>query len=249
MIKRNLTIILLFAFTTICVAQDEENEGSFIALGVNYGIDFPALDMSDRFGSNFHAGISIDFFNSQFNGAYGVEGYIMFGDNVKEDVLSSLRAENGAIYGIDGNYADVFLRQRGNYLGIYMDKVVFGRKHNRRAGLSLGAGVGIMQHKVRVQVDSNNAPQLKDEYKKGYDRHSTGPALKQSIKYLHVGKNKNLNYAFAINFTQGFTKNTRAVNFDTQMPDDERRIDLLIGVDFKWYLPIRDTRQSEEIFY
>jgi len=249
MIKRAIFTFLLFSVTTICLSQDNEREGNFFAVGINYGLDFPIGSLADRFGSNFHAGLSLDFFRPKFKGAFGIEAFTIFGDNVNEDVVLSLRNTNGAIFGFDGRYADVFLRERGNYIGLYMDKVILPRKNNERAGLSLGLGLGMIQHKIRIQVDTNNATHLEGEYLKGYDRNSVGPSLKQSIKYLHVGKNKNLNYAFALNFYEASTKITRAVNFDTGETTDDRQWDFLIGIDFKWYLPIKDTRKAEEIFY
>ena len=231
-------------------AQDAEvREGDFFGVGISYGLIKPTGDLGQRFGTNFQASLSVDWFKDKLNGSFGLEGYILFGDGVKEDVLAPLRLENGAILGVDGRYADVFLRMRGNYLGAYFKKIVLPLKSNRRSGLALSAGLGMLQHKIRVQVDTNNAPNLVGNYQEGYDRHTVGPALKQGISYTHVGKSNGVNFAVNFEITEGFTKNKRALNFDTLEADDDGKLDIIMGLNFKWFIPLKDQRPPEEIFY
>ena len=250
MLKRFLLYILLFFSCYLSIAQEEVRDGNFLAVGINYGLDFPIGQLSKRFGTSFHAGLSLDLFKSKMNGAYGIEGLFIFGENVNEDVISNLRLDNTAILGIDGQYADVFLRERGAYLGIYISKIIVPLKTNQRSGLAADFGIGILQHNVRIQVDTRNAPNLEGEYLKGYDRNSIGPALKQSLSYTHIGKNKNLNYSLSLSIMEGFTSNTRPINFDTKIKDEGTHLDLLISLDLKWYLPLKNMNGvEEEIFY
>lgn len=249
MIKKVLAIGLLFVSFNLAFGQEESERGSFLGLGFSYGLNIPVGELADRFGTNFHAGLSLDWFDGNKNASYGIEGYILFGDNVKEDVLASMRLDNNAILGFDGSYADVFLRERGNYLGLYYRKIVAPLKQNKRSGLAVGVGVGALQHKIRIQVDTRNAPQLEGEYQKGYDRNTFGPALKQMLSYTHLGKSKSVNFALSLEITEGFTKSMRAANFDTQEKPDSGRLDILIGLDFKWFIPLKDNRVPEEIFY
>lgn len=240
--------MLTFVYTSI--GQDlSERDVNFGGVGFSYGINFPGGDMADRFGSHFHAGLSFDFYNIKLNGTITLEGGIMFGDNVKEDVLAPYRLSNGRLLGNNGSYAEVFLRQRGTYIGAFIDKIILARKSNKTAGLSLGFGAGILQHKIRVQDELGSIGQLSGDYIKGYDRNTMGPYLKQALRYLNIGKSKNINYAVGLSITEGFTKNTRKINFDTQQADNGRRLDLLISIELKWYLPIYDLREPEEIFY
>ena len=250
MIKNIIGICLLCLTVNFTQAQESEaREGNFFGIGVSYGLVRPIGDLGNRFGTNFQASLSLDWFKEKLNGSFGIEGYILFGDSVKEDVLANLRLENGAILGIDGRYADVFLRMRGNYLGAYIRKNIIPLKSNRRAGLALSAGVGLLQHNIRVQVDTNNAPNLGGVYEEGYDRHTVGPALKQGISYTHVGKSSGVNFAVSFEITEGFTKNQRALNFDTLERDDDSNLDIIMGLNFKWFIPLKDQRPPEEIFY
>lgn len=249
--KKVLNIFLMLLFFAHCMYGQEERTDNFIAFGASYGVDMPFADLADRFGTSFHAGISLDLFQNKFNGIFSLEGAIIFGENVEEDVLSTLRLNNGAILGADGAYADVFLRERGSYLGISMDKIIIPSKNNSHAGLALGFGVGVLQHKVKLQVESGNTPQFAGDYEKGYDRNSMGLALKQKIGYLNIGKRKSVNYEIALTVSEGFTKQTRSINFDTGQADNKSRFDVLIGIDFKWFIPFNNHSGGgdEEYFY
>lgn len=230
-------------------SQENREEGDFFGIGISYGFNIPAADMANRFGSNFHAGLSLDWFKHAWNGSFGIEGLILFGDNVKEDVLANARTDNGAILGFDGEYADVFLRQRGSYAGIYAQKIILPQNNNQRSGLAVGLGLGVLQHKIRIQDDTRNATQFEGAYQKGYDRNTVGPALKQSFSYLYLSKTNNVNFKVALEIMEGFTKSRRAVNFDTMEHPDGTRIDLLVGLNLKWFIPLKDMREPEEIYY
>lgn len=244
-------IVFIFSLSIIThsLYSQEVRSDNFIAFGANYGIDIPFGDMADRFGSSFHAGISLDLFKKKFNGLISLEGSIMFGDNVREDVLSSLRLSNGAILGSNGAFVDVFLRQRGTYLGLVVDKIIKKRDKNEHSGLFISGGIGIMQHNIRLNIDSNNAPQLDGNYQKGYDRNTMGLALKQKIGFINIGKSKSVNYEIALTVSEGFTKSTRGLDFDTMVKDDKRRIDILIGLDFKWMIPFSVQGKAEEEYF
>lgn len=244
-----LTLALLFIYTVQSHAQVEARSANFWGLSFSYGIDFSAGDLSDRFGQHFHAGMGFDIYKNKSSSLLRLEGAIFFGSNVKEDVLATYRNDSGAILGNDGRYADVFSRQRGSYLGLLYQKMVFSRHNNPHSGLALGAGVGMFQHKIRFQVDSDNLPQVEGDYAKGYDRNSVGPALKQNFSYTHIGLNKNLNYQLSLYVLEGFTQNTRTINFDTKEAEDGRRLDLDIGLEFRWIIPFKDRQPADEIYY
>ncbi len=247
--RQLLSILLFFFFIGSLLSQEEERKENFFGLGFNYGIDFAAGELSDRFGQNFHAGLSLELFKSKLNGVLRFEGLLFFGDNVREDVISKYRTTSGAILGNNGEYADVFLRERGVYLGILANKIVIPSKKNSHSGLALGLGLGVLQHNIRLQVDTENAPQFSNDYAKGYDRHTIGPALKQNISFLHIGKNKAINYEIALSIIEGLTQNSRAIDFDLGTKPEGRRMDILIGLDIKWILPIKDQQEPGEIYY
>ncbi len=247
-----LKIILILAsliFNAYAYSQDlETRDNNFLAFGFKYGLNFTAGDMADRFGSNNAASISLDLFSNKFNGVFSLEYAFIFGDNVREDALASIRLDNGRILGNNGAYADIFLRQRGAYIGIAASKVVLPMKKNPKSGLSIGLGAGWLQHRIRFQDDLQNVPQVSGEYSKGYDRHTTGPYLKQTFEFTNIGRNRSLNYSIGFFILEGFTKNRR-INFDTGMQNTNSRIDIIWGINAKWYIPFKDYTPPGEIFY
>ena len=134
-------------------------------------------------------------------------------------------------------------------MGLMINKTVIGNESNPLQGLTLGLGVGILQHSIRLIDDSNNTPQFEGDYAKGYDRSSRGPAFKQLISYQHIGTNKNLNYSLGLSITEAFTKSVRSYNFDTGLATEGSRLDILIGLEATWFLPIKTFDKVDEVFY
>jgi len=238
MLKKRLpkgTLLFFFFLGSFgCFAQRNAiNTYNVITFNVSYGFHSPAEDLSNRFGANFSIGGSLDLITEKKNLIFGLKGNNLFGNIVKEDVLASLRDRDGFIIGSVGGgeatYAQVFLRERGLYVGGHFGKLITLSKKNQRAGLRLTFGVGFLQHKVRIQDEDNNADQLKGDLIKGYDQLSNGLAFEQFIGYQQLNRKTGLNFFAGFELTEAFTKNRRAVNFATQSPDLESRFDVLLG--------------------
>jgi len=246
-------------FVLICflllghLAKSQEDESSFMKIGMTnfsfgYGLEFPFADLSDRFGKNLKFTLGAERITSS-NWIYGLEFSYMFGDTVKEDVLSNLRLDNGNILGADNAYAEVFTRQRGLFIGANIGKLI-PLKENSRSGLRVTGAAGILLHYVRIQDEVRSLPQIEGDYLKGYDRLTRGFALREFIGYQHVSANKRVNFYIGLEFTQGFTSSVRSVDFDTGLPSSqERRFDGLVGLKAAWILPFHDDYDAEEVFY
>lgn len=251
MIKRYIitSLFILLGF----VAKSQEESENFKNIGMTnfsfgYGIEFPIGDLADRFSDNFKFTVGAERMTSS-NWIFGLEFSYMFGDTVKEDVVSSLRLSNGEILGADNEYADVFTRQRGVFMGVNIGKLIpFNEKS--RSGLRITGAAGLMSHYVRVQDEARSLPQIEGDYLKGYDRLTRGFALREFIGYQHVTESKRVNFYIGIEFTQGFTQSVREYNFDTGLPVDKTsRFDGLIGLKAAWILPFFDDFVDEEVFY
>ena len=252
-IKYELILVLLFG-TMGCIislnAQETDESPGFLAFGATYGIDLPMGDLSDRFGLNFHAGMSLSVWNPKLNGFWGIEGDFHFGDRVNEDVLSSVKTNLGTILGSNGEVSEVFLRRRGSYLGVFVNKVILPLRSDPISGLQAGFGLGILQHHIHILDETSNAGHFRNDYLKGYDRNTRGFALKQTLKFQKVSKpDANMNYSIGFVVTEGFTKSVRSVNFDTGMVNEGNRLDILFALEATWFLPIRRFRDADEIFY
>jgi len=117
------------------------------------------------------------------NGARGTNrNPFIFGSTIKYDSLFHLIKTSGDyIIDGDGMYADVRTYQRGYTLMGKAGKIFSIFNDNPNSGLLVMIGGGFMQHKIRIENPGNTVPQLKGDYKKGYDKLTNGPALSQFI--------------------------------------------------------------------
>jgi len=239
----------LFIFTvSATVAQEEKSfSGSINLVEFSYGFSFSGGDMSDRFGGISYINSGYSFLHKS-NFLVELKGGFLFGTNVKEDVLAELRKEEGLIIGNNGVDAIVFLRSRGIQLSMNVGKVITFRE-NSRSGIKLTAGVGFLQHWIRIQDDVNTLPQLDNDYVFGYDRKTRGLSINQFIGYQVLANNQRLNFSAGVEFTQGFTKNIRTYNFGSAVDHSASRLDLLITPKIGIILSFYKFDSPDEIFY
>jgi len=225
------------------------NEGNAVVLNFSYGYQFPFEDLEDRFGNNgvLHTGVECWTKNNFF---IGLESSFLFGSTVKQDVLAGLRTQEGFIIGNDRDVADIQLRERGFYASGLVGKLFPLLENNDRSGIRATLGLGLLQHKIRIQDDpQRNVASLTTELKKGYDRLTNGLALSQFIGYQHLANNRQLNFSIGVEFIEGFTQNRRSFDFDTQMQDTSMRLDVLLALRVTWVLPFYLNETAEDIIY
>lgn len=225
------------------------NEGDGILLNFSYGYQLPFEDLEERFGNNgvVHTGVE---YWTRNNLIIGLEGSFQFGSRVKQDVIAGLRTQEGFIIGNDRDVADVQLRQRGFYAGGLVGKLFPLLENNSRSGIRATLGLGLLQHKIRIQDDpQRDVASLTTELKKGYDRLTNGLALSQFIGYQHLANDRQLNFSAGVEFIQGFTQNRRSFNFDTQMQDTQMRLDVLLALRVTWVLPFYLNETAGDIIY
>ncbi len=253
MLKKSLQIIL---FTLLCsqtFAQpwrqpERNNSGSVLLANFNYNLFFPANDMSARFGQGFAAGISIEWMTAA-HFIFGVQGKFLFGNKVKEDVLSGLRNDDGLIFSDDLGISNVQLGLRGWSTAVFGGKI-FPLSSTNRSGLKMTLGAGFLQHKIRIKDEPlTHTSLISGSYTKGYDRLSNGLAMTQFVGYQHLANDRRLNFTVGLELTEGFTQNRRSLNFDTRQKDETRRFDLLIGIHLGWTLPFFVGENPDEIRY
>ncbi|HHH50066.1 MAG TPA: hypothetical protein ENK52_03705 [Saprospiraceae bacterium] len=222
-------IILFLLVNSLLYAQEERsNEGGVLLFNFSYAFQIPGGDLADRFGHNVNIGGGIHFMTKK-DWIIGLKGNVLFSQNVKEDVLAGIRNSSGFLIGINKAFALVSLRERGFYAGGLLGKIWRLGKAETRSGIRTTIGIGLLQHKIRLQDDSNTANQIFGDYAKGYDRLTNGLALNEFIGYHLLAKNRGMNFFAGFDFTQAFTQSRRDVNFDTMQKDETKRVDLLFG--------------------
>jgi hypothetical protein len=217
-------------------------------LGFNGSIDMPGADMARRFGTSFRLGPSV-LYKTESNWIFGAKSDFLFGNNIKEDsLLYNVRDEQGYFINSDGERTSVQLSERGYMIGLQAGKIFPLSKAHPDNGLLLMTGTGFIQHKITIFDKGNTIPQVRGEYKKGYDRLTNGWYLEQFVGYNMFDRRGLLNFHIGLNVMAGFTQGRRDYLYDVMRKDDASRFDLLLGIRGGWYIPLF-SKKSEEIYF
>lgn len=216
---------------------------------IHFGGQTPAGDMKDRFGNNLNVGGSF-LYKTKSKWVLGLEGNYLFSKNVKDNVLSQMKNADGFIVDNEGLPADVRISERG-----FTSYIVTGRVFpkiagsNQNCGLIINLGFGYMQHKVKLYDAQQKIAAIKGDLKKGYDRLSGGFVMHQFIGYVFLSSNRLVNFITGFEFYEGFTKSYRGFNYDTALPDNKQRFDMLIGFRIGWVLPLYSRGGTGTYYY
>ncbi|MBR9922664.1 MAG: hypothetical protein GYB31_17675 [Bacteroidetes bacterium] len=249
-IKLKLLLPLLgFLFSLSLNGQSDIKEEPVITYNISYGPQLPAGDLANRFGWNSSIGMDVEYISSS-NWIFGVGGYFMFGNNVKENTIEFLYSPDTLLYAETGEPAFIGLRERGFYAGAHIGKLIPIQSKRARTGLRLILGSGLLQHKIRVQEDATVfVGQIAGDYKKGYDRLTNGLAFNQQIGWQYMSRNNRINFFIALEATEAFTQNRRSWNIDQMAVDTESRLDMLFGLRINWILPVFEPGTGDSDYY
>src|SRR6187431_1786521 len=223
--RATLLLSMLWSFN----AQSQE-VNSIRVLEFKYGFHMPSGDMSDRFGAVSDLGLSFENTILKSKLFFGLDGMFFFGNNVREDVLASLRAYDGNIIGVDGRAGDVNLKARGYYIGVNAGKIFSTSEHkNKLTGIRAQIGAGLLQHKIRVQDNGKSIVALQKEYLHGYDRLSNGPAVHVGLGYQYQSPTNNFHFHIMGDFYGASTQSRRDIDFPTGEYLSKKRTDIFAG--------------------
>ncbi|MBP6455295.1 MAG: hypothetical protein KA275_01095 [Chitinophagaceae bacterium] len=211
--------------------------------------DKSLADYAIRFGNGFRIGGGVKY-KTKKNLVFGGKFLFIVGGKVKEPGLlqNVYTPINGGIINQYGELLNIGVFQRGYMFGFDAGKVFSLKESEPNNGILALSGIGFIQHKINLFDRDNNIPQLKGEYKKGYDRLTNGLYLHQFVGYQHYSGNKLINYFIGLDFTWGFTQGRRDYWFDLAKPGNDKRNDLMFGIHAGWIIPFYN-KNAEEIFY
>ena len=246
-----ISTTFLIWLLTICsvIAQEDEGPDPLLGLHFNYGFQIPGGDLADDFGWANSTGLGFEYQTSK-DYIFGLEGGVFFSNRVKNDVIASLRGPDSLVIGSNGDLADINLKERGIDIKAQIGKVFNINKQKNRSGIRTTLGLGILQHKVRIQEDFNTpTPQLSEEYTKGYDQLTNGLLISEYVGYQLLSKNGLVNFRIGVEFGQAFTQNRRSWDFEANLKKDEKRLELTQTLKLSWILPFYLIQRPDEIFY
>jgi hypothetical protein len=216
-----------------------------------YSYQFPGGDMSERFGNNSSLGGGFMWKTNQ-NWILGAEFNFLFGNDVKiaDEIMDNLKTSEGAIINMAGNFTSYSVLERGYYISGRFGKLIPVLSPNPNSGITLIGSLGYLQHKIRIEVADNTAPQLLDDYKKGYDRLAGGFGISEFVGYTYLSNSKILNFFLGFEINQAWTKAKRDVYFDTGDPDPlQNRFDVLYGIKVGWIVPLFKRMPQKYYYY
>lgn len=250
MIKIIHCFYVLFFFITGQVFSQINVRDSVIntsLIQVTYSYQVPGGDLSKRFVSNNAIGLGY-LYKTKKNWMIGADGFFMFRDSVTETgILDSIMTGDGNIIDGNGMYAEVHMYERGFHMGIKAGKLFPVIGPNPNSGIVVLGGVGLLQHKIRIENRNNTAPQISDDYKKGYDRLTNGLAVSEFIGYMHLGNSRLVSFYAGIELVQAWTQNRRTYNYDLMGADNSKRFDMLYTLKVGWIIPL--YKRSPDPFY
>ena len=216
---------------------------------VGYGYSTPGGDLANRFGNN--GSLEVGFHvKDKKNWYYGVQFNYLFGNKVHEpNLLSNLLTSRGEILDEQGQIATMFIQERGFNVFLQGGKLFPIIGPNINSGLLITAGVGLIQHKIRLEHQEAKITQLEGDYLKGYDRLTNGLSVNQFIGYYHLSNNRLVNFYIGAQATEGFTQSRREWNLDTQTQDTEKRLDMLFGLRAGWILNLYQRAPNDFYIY
>ncbi|MCC7030108.1 MAG: hypothetical protein IT257_07375 [Chitinophagaceae bacterium] len=216
-------------------------------LDVLAAMDFPMADMAKRYGTSYRIGLGIKY-KTTTNWIFGVKFEFITGNKMQEDSLLWNMRNSLGITNINGEVLNVGMFERGYVVGVQAGRIFPFLQANPNSGPMMLASVGFMQHKINFFDRDNSFPQLRDDYKKGYDRLTNGLYIEDFVGYNFHSKNKLINVYAGFNFLWGFTKVRRDFTFDLERKEIEGRNDLLVGFKLGWVVPIY-KKKSEDTYY
>ncbi len=242
--------LILFAFLLSPKSNAQDKylfSNKIVDLQFLYNYHIPGGKIAERYENFSSVGFG-GMLKAKNNWVLGYELNYLFGQNIKEEtILNQLVTSGNYIANADGYPANYSVNMRGISSFVRGGRLFSVKKFNQNTGFLILGGVGLLNHRINFQSQEGNAPSIDSDYKKGYDRFSSGIAFNQFVGYIYHSQNRYVNLFIGMDFMQAFTYNRRGFNYDTQQFDKERYLDLTTSFRFGWTIPIyMNTKEQNE---
>lgn len=251
---KNTIVLFIFIFNFSFLSFSQRNASDTIIstpwISVSYGGNWTGGDLKERYGYLNHIGFFAGY-KTRKNWIYGIEGNFMFGNKINlTGLFDHLVDSKGNITDSNGDRADVVVYSRGMNLNGAVGKIFPVMSPNKNSGIYAKIGVGFLAHKLRIETRDHVVPQLELDYRKGYDRLTSGINIHQFLGYAFMANRGALNFYGGFYAQQGFTKNRRDVFFDQpEIPVSKKlRVDMQYGFKVAWLIPIY-KRMPKSYYY
>jgi len=204
-----------------------------------YGYQFTSGDIAKRFGSNSSVGGGFQV-KIKKNWLFGAEYNYLFGGRIKDEasILSRISTSDGFVISDAGEYAEITYSQTGCNISLKVGKIIPVLNPNPNSGILITLQPGYLKHRIKINNPNNTAPQLRGDYKKGYDEMADGFSATEFLGYYYMGNKRLYSFYAGFEFTQAFTKFRRAYNFNTMSTDTGQKHDYFYTFRVGWLIPL-----------
>lgn len=247
-----LIVFFLLAFTSISFSQRNVKDSSISTalVGLHYNGMWPGGDLAERYGFWNHVGISVGH-KTVKNWYYGLDANFMFGNNLKVDSLfTHLEDEFGRVTDINGDIGVIMTYPRGLNVNLSGGRLFNVFAPNKNSGILVHAGMGFLVHRIRIETNDQVIPQVELDYRKGYDRLTSGMNFHQFVGYSFLANGGAWNFYGGFYAQQGLTRNRREVFFDrpNEVVSKDLRLEWQVGFRLGWYIPFY-KRLPKDFYY
>jgi hypothetical protein len=214
----------------------------------DYAYHAPKYDMTKWFHNSSTIGATYGM-KTVGNWTFGIDINYLWGESVKnqDSVLHNITNSDGNIIDGNGQFAVLNFSESGWTGTLTVGKVFPIAKRYQNSGIWIKGGIGFLQHKILIDNPKNVAPQIKGDYKKGYDQLSNGIACSQFLGYLWISKHTTVSAYAGFEVIEGWTKSRRSIDFNTGVYDNTKKFDMLMGLKVGVIIPVYKRRP--EAFY
>ena len=247
--KIHSLLFFLLLFGVLKKNQAQVDSSDFIGFfHINTGYQLPLADMKDRFGSNAIVGAGFTL-KTKTNWTFDVSYNYMFGTTVKNEAqyLANILSNEGFIIDGNGEIAEIKMMERGWNAFVGAGKIFPVSARKRNSGIWIKGSIGLLEHKIMIHNPKNVTPQIKDDYKKGYDKLSNGLALNPFVGYVWLNKKQIINTYVGVEMIAAWTEGRRSYNFVEANQENEKRFDIVLGIKAGWIIPI--YKREPDPFY
>lgn len=237
---KNLVFLICFLATWNVFSQYEKNwktEGtSSFLISAHYAPSFAVGQLAQRYSFLNHVGAGVSY-KLTSNWIFGVDGSFIFGNKTKfTGLFDHLVDSHGNISDANGDNGIVVANARGLSFNAHVGKVFPIGKANLNSGIFIRLSGGYLQHKLNIETRDHVVPSLELNYRKGYDRFTSGFASEQLLGYLFISNNEYANFYAGAFIQEGFTRNQRNLNYDQPdvAVDKSLRLDVMVGIKVAW---------------
>lgn len=227
---------------------------NMIWTGANFAYHFPGGQIAEIFKGNFNVGTGFTY-KTASNWTWSANFNYLFGSKMKRNDIEFMKSLFGDVFNshnqiIDGNGQSATVYFEGRYwnVGAGIGKIIPVNRW-KNSGIWINTNFGFFQHKIFINIFQNDIPQLSDDYKKGYDRRSSGFFMSQFIGYLFMQKVRVASFYGGIEIYEIWTKPDRSYIF-TEGPTEgmKNKFSLLVGIKIGWVVPLYEKKKTTNFY-